>query len=308
MPTNVTIVRNEPLTQYARGIYPDLKPVIELADKIAPRVLTGTAQGEYNVFNDRQAFVAYDAARALGGKAKRIGFIAETEAYNCKPNALEIPIDDHELALAGDKGESILREAKTRTLLLNAANSHLKKVCDAAVAAATVATTGAGAWTTATVDPIKEIDTEISKIWETTGICPNRIVLDLGAWIALRNNAKVIERFNGIAAAPTPEQIKTLFATPLDLVVATAAIVNNFGKTAGTKKSPLGSTKHALLFYASDAATQYDPSFMKTFTTNLQLFEGIGTYDEPRTEVIAADWTADIKATASGLARLFTVS
>ncbi len=307
MATTQTIVRSETLTQYARGIYPDLKPVIDLADKIAPRVLTGTATGDYNVFNDRQAFVAYDAARAIGGKARRIGFLTTNEKFDCTPYALEIPIDDAEFDRCGASGESLLREAKTRTLLLNAANSHLRQVCDVALAKATAATTGAGKWSTATVDPIAEIDAEIAAMWSATGLCPNRLVLDLGAWIALRNNAKVIERFNGIAASPTAEQVKALFAVPIDLVIATAAITDNFGQVAATKRSPLGAKK-ALLFYASDSATQYDPSFCKTFTTDLQLFEGIGTYREPRAEVVAADWTADVRATSSALGHLFTVA
>lgn len=308
MSTSQTIVRNETLTTYGRGIYPDLKPIIDLADKIAPRVLTGTATGDYNVFNERQAFVAYDATRAIGGKARRIGFLASNEKFDCTPYALEIPIDDAEFDRAGDRGgEQLLREAKTRTLLLNAANSHLKLVCAAAMAEATAATSGAGQWSTDDVDPIKEIDAEIAKMWEDTGLTPNRLVLDLGAWTALRNNALVIKRFQGIAAAPTIEQVKALFAVPLDLVVATAALSANFGQTAGAKKSALGGKK-ALLFFASDSATQYDPSFCKTFTTDLQLFEGIGTYREPRAEVIAADWTADIRATSAKLGRLFSVS
>lgn len=306
MPTSSTIIRSETLTNYARGIYPDLKPIIDLADKIAPRVLTGTATGDYNVFNDRQAFVAYDAARAIGGKARRIGFLASNEKFDCTPYALEIPIDDAEFERAGATGEQLLREAKTRTLLLNAANSHLKLVCDKAIAEAAAATSGAGKWSTDDIDPIKEIDAEIAAIWAATGLTPNRLVMDLGSWTALRNNAKVVGRFQGIAAAPTVEQVRSLFSVPIELIVATAALSANFGQSAGTKKSALGGKK-ALLFFASDSATQYDPSFCKTFTTDLQLFEGIGTYREPRAEVVAADWTADIRATSANLARVFTV-
>lgn len=306
MATSTTIVRSETLTTYGRGIYPDLKPIIDLADKIAPRVLTGTATGDYNTFNDRQAFAAYDAVRAIGGNARRIGFISCNEKFDCTPYALEIPIDNAEFDRAGDKGAQLLREAKTRTLLLNAANAHLKKVCDTALTKATAATSGSGKWSTATVAPIAEIDEEIAAMWESTGLTPNRLVLDLGAWIALRNNAKVIERFSGIAAAPTVEQVKALFSVPLDVVVATATLTANFGQGVGAKKSALGGKK-ALLFFASDSATQYDPSFCKTFTTDLQLFEGIGTYREPRAEVVAADWTADIRATSTKLGHLFAV-
>lgn len=305
MPTSQTIVRDTYLTNYGRGIYPDVKPVMDLADKIAPRVLTGTASGKFNIFEDLQAFQTYDTKRALGGKANRIAFLTTTGTFDCSPQALEVAIDDAELAKAGD--ERLLREAKTRTLLLNAANSHLKQVCEAAVASATAATSGAGKWSTDTVDPIKEIDTEIQAIFEATGLVPNRLVMDLATWIIVRNNAKTLSRFQGLSAAPTIDQVKGLFATPLELIITPAAIASGIGNKSGKVKSALGA-KRALLFYASDTATQYDPSFCKTFTTDLQLFEGIGTYDEPRMQIVSADWTADIKVTAAKLGRLIEVS
>ena len=82
------------LKSYAFGVAQDLSGSI--ADFIAPRVSVGIASGFYKKFGDKNAFQVYQTARALGGPATRMQFEADDPTFNCRPNALEAPIDDHD--------------------------------------------------------------------------------------------------------------------------------------------------------------------------------------------------------------------
>ena len=88
------------LTNYARGIAQDRRS--SLAEFIAPTVSVGTATGQFKSFNDKNAFQSLTTSRAIGGTARRVEFLATDSTYSCKPQALEIAIDDQERAEFGD--------------------------------------------------------------------------------------------------------------------------------------------------------------------------------------------------------------
>lgn len=134
---------NVTLTNYARGLSQDLRS--SLADFIAPEVVVPAATGQYKSFDDKNAFQILDTSRAVGGPARRLEFAATDPAYNCLPQALEIPIDDHEKDEAGRGDPLGLQKAKTRTLVSSAVDSHESKVFDA-VSNSLSAEGGVGAW------------------------------------------------------------------------------------------------------------------------------------------------------------------
>ncbi|MFU8849294.1 MAG: hypothetical protein ACNA77_11335, partial [Opitutales bacterium] len=117
------------LTNYARGLSQDLRS--SLADFIAPEVIVPAATGQYKSFDDKNAFQILDTSRAVGGPARRLEFAASDPTYNCLPQALEIPIDDHERDEAGRGDPLGIEQAKTQTLVSSAVASHESKVFDA---------------------------------------------------------------------------------------------------------------------------------------------------------------------------------
>ena len=116
---------NVTLTNYARGIAQDLKSSLALF--IAPEVVVPAATGQYKSFDDKNAFQVLDTSRAVGGAARRLQFAATDPTYNCLPQALEIPIDDHERDEAGQGDPLHLEQAKSRTLVSSAVASHEAK-------------------------------------------------------------------------------------------------------------------------------------------------------------------------------------
>lgn len=211
---------NVTLTNYARGLSQDLRSA--LADFMAPEVIVPAATGQYKSFDDKNAFHVLDTSRAVGGPARRLEFAASDPTYNCLPQALEIPIDDHERDEAGREDPLHLEQAKTQTLVASAVASHEAKVFDA-VAAAIAAVGGVGAWSGAAnaKDPVAEIDAQIEALATSTGMLPNRMVIGLPAWAIIRHNPAVIARFPGAASVGvTRAQFASLLLNPdLDIRV-----------------------------------------------------------------------------------------
>lgn len=297
---------NRTLTNYAQGFAQDAASA--LAEFIAPTVPTGIAHGQFKKFSDKNDFQVYDTSRALGGSRKRIEFGASDPYFNCAPQGLEAAIDDHERKLAGDNVLN-LQQAKLRTLISSATASHEKKVFDL-VKAGKAATGSIGVWSDSTKDPIAELDAEIEAIATAIGRMPNRIVFGLGAWRVFRNHPKVIARQPGAEIIGiTAEQAARMTINP-GIDIRVGVISGDTAKFGAGKNAVNLVGAEVFLFFASDAPTQYDPSFAKTFAVDASLVGAVKEYrDESAvSDVLAMDWTEDIQVVAADAGRRITLS
>lgn len=274
---------NQGLTNYAFQIMPDFASIMADAKFLAPRVVTGAATGNFAKFDDKAAFMAYDASRSMGGARTRIKFAGENATYACKAKALEVGLDDNEVLLAaGNRG--LIEKAKVNTLISTFANSAFKRVFDVAVTSGNFTATtvsGAGQWSAA-ADPLRKIDDEINAFYVRTGMLPNRMGLDFASWIKLRNHPEVIKRQPGAAnIGVTSQQVSAMLSAPIELRLFTAAVEASFGANAASKTAVAANT--ALMFYAQDGATVYDPSAIKVFTPSEGAFDGVRSYREDQT-------------------------
>lgn len=297
----------ETLKNYAFGVAQDVKTT--LADFIAPRVPVGVATGKFKKFSSKNAFQLYDTQRAVGGKAKRIEFDADDGNFNCVPNALEVPIDDQERAQAGS-ADSALEEAKTRTLVINAALAREKKIFDL-VKSGVSAVASKGVWSSdATADPIDEIDEQIVAIATATGMLPNRMVIGLGAWRILKNHANVLKRQQGVSdKGLSLTGLAAMLLNPaMDIRVGVMGYdANKMGKSE-SKANVVGS--EIFLFHGSDNPTQYDPGFAKTFSIGANSVEDVRMYrdESSRSDILAVDWSEDVQVISTLCAKRITVS
>lgn len=64
------------------------------------------------------------------------------------------------------------------------------------------------------------------------------------------------------------------------------------------------------IFFTSPAPDQYDASFMKVFSTGENTIESARTYREERSrsDIVAVDWSRDIKVASTISARRLTVT
>jgi hypothetical protein len=307
---NSAIVRAD-LTAYAFGLTQDIVAIRRIIDLLAPTVPTGGTSGLYNVFEDTQAFKAYAASvsrRAVGAQASAIAFLGSTANYNASPSGLRISIDDFERGQAGGN-TALLEQAKTRTLTVNCLVSHLSQVLSV-VKGAVAATAGLGKWNEANVDPIAEINALIKAVWKSSGVVPNTIAMDFGAWCVLASNPKILARMPGAdIAAVTPDRLKAMFVNPnikLEIVETSVLSGGGLGNAGATIQGALGGS--VLAFYNSPTATVYDPSFAKCFAPSASLFtEVYGYRQEPHLDWLENDWTSDVQVVSSKLCKRLDV-
>ncbi len=304
------VISRADLTTYAHGIQQDEQAARTLIKALAPVVPTGGTTGRFNKFEDTQSFKAYaNANRAIGGQSNAITFLSDTSDYTVKPYGLRISIDEFERRQAGGQ-VSLLEQAKTRTLTINCILSHLSSVVSKITAGVSVVA-GKGNWTGQNIDPIAELDGQIEAMWNATGIVPNKLFLDFGAWLKLRNNPKVQARFPGSdVAVLNTERLSALLAVPVQVVIATTAVLSGggLGNSGATKAGALGANV-AILAQNSDSPTQYDPSFCKTFAESANLFTEVYSYrEEPHLDWLENNWAADVQIVSSSLARRLAIT
>ncbi len=269
---------------------------------------TGIAHGQFKKFSDKNDFQVYDTSRALGGSRKRIEFGASDPYFNCAPQGLEAAIDDHERKLAGDNVLN-LQQAKLRTLISSATASHEKKVFDL-VKAGKAATGGIGVWSNAANDPVAEIDSQIEAIATEIGRMPNRIVFGIGAWRVFRNHAKVLARQPGAELIGVTNEGAAKMTINPGIEIRVGVLSADATKFGATKNVTNIVGAEVFIFFASDAPTQYDPSFAKTFAVDASMVGAVKEYRDETSvsDILAMDWTEDIQVVAAGAGRRITLS
>jgi hypothetical protein len=297
---------NPTLTNYAQGLSQDLTSAT--ASFMAPIVEVPAGLGRFKQFDDKNAFQVYNTERALGGPATRIQFQASDPTFDCRPQALEAGIDDAEYDAAGDANVVRLEESRVRTLLVSATLAHEDKVVQ--VAKTVTAVASRGVWSNAANDPVAEIDEQIEAIATACGMLPNRIVFGLGAWRVARNHPKVINRMPANAAVGVAlQQFATMLLNP-NIEIRVGVLSKDTTKFGAAKNATNIIGAEVFIFLGSNAPSEYDPSFMKTFMTRSGGVDAVRTYrdESARSTIHAVDWSEDVKITATAAVKRLTIS
>lgn len=285
------MIINQDLTEYAHMIMPDYKAAMREALGLAPLAPTGSLAGQYMAFNSKQAFLIPDSRRAIGGETASVQFSGTLVDFVLQANALKDVIDlEIELPLAG-KGADTYKRAKVANLLSQGANAFSVSVFDA-VLSNTSALAGFGFWDDASVDPLAEIDSLLSKVEDQSGITPNVLALSKRSWRTLRKHPLVVKRFPGIATPITAQLIAEELGDS-DLVIET---VGGRGfRTANTGKST-----ESVSFMGSSVIAHYrDPNpgpmsagFAATLAPDSNMVENVYEYtsDDGSKSFIRIKW------------------
>jgi hypothetical protein len=306
MGSKTTAAYNPTLTNYAQGLSQDLASAT--ATFLAPIVEVPAGLGRYKQFDDKNAFQIYNTERALGGPATRIQFNATDPSFDCRPQALEVGIDDAEYDAAGDNGAGRMEESRVRTLVTSATLAHEDKVIQ--VAKTITAVAARGNWSNATIDPVTELDEQIEAIANACGMLPNRIVFGLGAWRVARNNPKVINRMPANAAVGVAlQQFATMLLNP-NIEIRVGVLAKDLSKFGATKNASNIIGAEVFLFVGQETPSEYDPSFMKTFMTRSGGVDAVRSYrdESARSTIHAVDWSEDVKITGTAAVRRLTIS
>ena len=303
---------NPLLTSYAYGLVQQVDTE-SLAEFVAPTVNVGVTIGRYKKFDDANAFQVYNTERGIGGSARRILFSASDGTYNCKPQALEVGIDDAETQAVGEDSIATIQQAKTKMLVNSTMLSHEDKVLSA-VKAGLTAVGQRGNWSNPDVDPIDQLNEQITAIVNDTGIMPTRMVMDIGSWNKLRNNPKVKSRVLGIVgqSKSLAVDISILAGTLLtpNIQIRVATLVKSAVQMPGTQARTAIIGSECWIYFANSSPSTYDPSFAHTFRGSNGAVDAVRVYrDEScRSDILAVDWSEDIQVVSTLLARRLTIT
>lgn len=292
----------------------DLADARALAERLAPSTPVPGSTGQFKKFSDKNSFLPEDTARALGGDPNVIGTKATDDTYSCKPQALEVRVDQAEIDAAGTGagalGQQLLREGKVAALLNKSTLSHSVQVV-AAVLAAVTPQAGLGVWSDPDIDPIDQLDNQLLALSKDCGSASNiKLTIDVGAWSALRSHPKVKARCVGVQVGGiSRDQLSGLLLFPVDVFVANVVRDTTGDGVASNKTRVIDS--ECLLHYSVPNATLYDPSPFKTFTVGMgSPFSGVRSYQAPNGlwEGHLIDWSRDIKQTSTLAMRRISIS
>jgi len=303
---------NYQLTAFAIGHMNDLRQTQEVAERLCPTVNVGGSNGQYKVFDDLNSFQVYNTARAMGGDPTRIEFAAGDAFFNCKPQALEVTVDEEErnqVGLDSAVAQQLLDQGKIKALLNSIALSSVKKRVDY-VLANCAALADKGEWSNPDVDPIEELDGVIGDLATVCGnVAGIKVTMSLKAWSILRNHPKSKQRCNGVQPMPlTIDQVKSGLSIPVDIgVYAITYNAAQLGQAKSKKQLLVGDT---LVHYSMPSPTVYDPSAFKCFSAGQNNISAVRSY-------MAAnglygghlvDWSEDIKQTSAISMQRITLS
>lgn len=273
------------LNQFAKGLFQDTSSPV--ADFLAPVVPTGAAEFSIIDYGQRSGFQTPDARRAIGGDSSAVVTDGERINVSLQPYALHDMIDNHELdrATTGE-GSRILREARVRNLVSQAGNSRLNETLTTLRAGVSAA---AQTWGSST-DVISAIDEKMKEIADSIGLLPNRVVFNLGAWEAFKNNSTVIDRYPGaVTAAPQIGGIGSLFLNPDTQCMMSTSVFDSKIRQTSAKANAL--TSDVWIYYSSDSVDMFDPSAFKTFRVRNNPFGGVRVVQKDFGEKVITEWT-----------------
>jgi hypothetical protein len=287
------------LNQFAKGLFQETSS--PLADFLAPVVQTGAASFSVIDYAKRSGFQVPSAKRAIGGDSTAVMTDGERVSISLSPYALHDIIDNHELDLATTgEGSRILREARIRNLVSQAGNSRLNETLTVMRAGVSAS---AEVWGSGD-DPVADIDAYMETIANATGMLPNRVVFNLGAWSIFKNHAKTIARYPGSAKVnPNISDVGSLFLNPnTQCLVSTSVKDTPMNVTTSKSKALL---TEVWVYFAEENSNQFDSSAFKTFRVSLNPFGGVRISMKDFGEKVITEWTeAAYVNTAAAAARL----
>jgi hypothetical protein len=294
---------SEPLTQYAAG-WTDPENLQELINFIAPRVPVGR-RFEYKLAVNAEAFLSeIDDQRDIGSEFKRIEYKGTTQYSKTDNRGLTYRLD------LDEEGAGLLTEELIVSRILQRLRRNQYRRAVLILLGITASYNTARTWTydattNANPQPDENIRTQIQAAQLTSGVFPNRVLIDLLSW-NLRSNAYAQQALGAGAIAAyqrTPDQVAQ--ALGVDRVMLARAL---YQSAAATKSYVLG--QRSVAFYAQDNPTRDDPSNVKHFVTPV----GDGDFRVYRQPVgakfvdITVEYYDKIVATATVGANQLTIS
>ncbi len=296
------------IREYAQGAAQEA--VAPVADFLAPAVEVSTDVGYFKKYTEKSRFRVPDTRRAIGGRATQLGFDATDATFNCKPNALDVPVDKLEEDASEEAGVALLQEAADLGAEVGGL-AHEKAVLDLAVA--TLTGSAAAIDFAGGTDVVDQLDQKIIALIKAArygSLMGVRLLMGPTFVRRLKNHASIRGRF----PVGKKEVVNPSIDDILSLLIAKpearmSAMVYDTAAEGKAESIDFLLDASCILFVAKESPTRRDPSFMKTFRRRgAWMAPRIYTRDDGRVEVAAMDWSEDVQVTNTAGGQLLTIT
>lgn len=296
------------IREYAQGAAQEaISPV---GDFLAPTVEVASDTGYFKKYDEKSRFRIPDTRRSINGRATELGFDASDAMFNCKPHALDVPVDKIEEDAEEAAGVAVLQEASDLGAEVGAL-SHEKTVVDLAVSALTAGI--AAIDFSDSKDVVDQIDQRLIAVCKAArygSLMGLGLLFGPTFFRRLKNHQSVRGRFpvgKGQIVNPTIDDIMSLFIMKPE--VRLSAMVYDDAPEGKTADIKFILDTNLIVFARKQNPTRRDPSFMKTFRRRgAWMAPRVYARDDGRVEVAALDWSEDVQVTNSSAGQLLSIS
>jgi|GEM_PF-460994 len=271
---------SEQLTGYATG-YKDPEDIEASLQFFAPS-LPSPNIAEYNTFESAEEFLsdgADDDLIGVGGDFATVRYNSGKDLKQLQNRGLAMDISEAKFD-ATPNAEQVYVARLIRRLNRNSLRRSITLLSAAATNTGKVWSTAAGK------DPDQDVKSELILAQDTSGIRPNRIGYGETAFDLRCVSHRAQNTAGGYASgAMTPDQVAS-FLTVDEVKIskerfATSATAATLGQILSNK---------VLMFYATDEATEEDPTNIKRFTGRVAARHGGGAYAVHMRQVADKGW------------------
>jgi hypothetical protein len=229
-----------------------------------------TQRGGQVIEFGREAFYNYRSRRAPGADAINIQFGYQGKPYALEQYSLDAPIPrehaEEAAAVPGiDLGKRAVNVAMSSlTLNLEIAQANLATDPNSYPAANRLVLTGTARWDNAASDPLKDVEAAKDQVRTTCGVEPNRMVISPKGFKALKQHAKIAERFKYTTAESITAKMIAGLLDLDELAVGKGTYCDSL--VAGAPFKDIWGNFAALAYVPSQNAALEEPSFGYTYT------------------------------------------
>lgn len=293
--------------EYSQGAAQEA--VAPVADFLAPTVEVASDTGYFKKYTEKSRFRVPDTRRSIHGRATELGFDVSDASFNCKPNALDVPVDQLEKDASDEAGVALLQEAADLGAEVGSL-SHEKTVVDTAVTTLTPGVLNINF--AADQDVVDQIDQRIIAIIKAArygSMMGVGLLFGPTFFRRLKNHASIKGRFpvgKKEIVNPTVDDIMSLFIMKPEARLS--AMVYDDAPEGKAEDIKFILDSNLIVFARKQNPTRRDPSFMKTFRRRgAWMAPRVYSRDDGRVEVAALDWSEDVQVTNSVAGQLLAI-
>jgi len=201
------------------------KPGDFIADRAVPAVPVKNESDKFFVFSNDMMSLP-ETIRANGAESKRATFNISTSSYQCDEHALKdyVTARDRNNADKAINPEIDVTESLTRKILIRKEWDCAQMLQNKSNWANNTSLTSTYAWSvnTTLTNPITNIDSATSKIIQTSGYKPNKLVLNHATFVAAKEHTSIIDRVKYTSADSVTEPMLAKLFNVQEVLVGSA--------------------------------------------------------------------------------------